>query len=77
MFIARNDLAESGAAVRAVAGMDPNFARGWEGLAAVASVAPSWGITDRDYTALAKQAADRALQLDPSLSMPWAVLRNS
>jgi hypothetical protein len=31
-------------------------------------------VRDRDYTALARQAADRALVLDPSLSMPWAVL---
>jgi hypothetical protein len=53
--------------------LDPKFARGWEGMAATASVAPSWGVTDRDYMAIAKQAADRALELDPALSMPWAV----
>jgi tetratricopeptide (TPR) repeat protein len=56
--------------------MDPNFARGWEGLAAVAAVAPGWGITDRAYAAVAKQAAERALELDASLSMPWAALAN-
>jgi tetratricopeptide (TPR) repeat protein len=54
--------------------MDPEFARGWEGLAAVASVIESWGFIDRDYTALAQTSAERALKLDPSLSMPWAVL---
>ncbi len=31
--------------------MDPNFARGWEGLAAVTAVVESWGIVDRDYNA--------------------------
>ncbi len=40
------------------------------------SVAPSWGITDRDYYATATQAAERALKLDPTLSMPWAALAN-
>jgi hypothetical protein len=57
--------------------MDPTFARGWEGLAAVCSVVESWGIRDRDYTARAQQAAQRALDLDASLSMPWAVLGNT
>ena len=40
----------------------------------MAVVSPSWGIRDRDYMTLAKQAANRALELDPTLSMPWAVL---
>jgi hypothetical protein len=54
--------------------LDPGFARGWEGLAAVCGIIESWGIRDRDYQARAREAANRALQLDPSLSMPWAVL---
>jgi TolB-like protein len=74
LFIARKDLEQSIRLFERVTQMDPNFARGWEGLAAVAAVAPSWGITDRDYAALAKQAAERALELDASLSMPWAAL---
>jgi tetratricopeptide (TPR) repeat protein len=57
--------------------LDPKFARGWEALAAVSSVAPSWGERDRDYDALALKAADRALELDPTLSMPWAVKAQS
>jgi TolB-like protein len=72
-FIARRELAKTTDMFQRVVQLDPKFARGWEGLAAVASVAPSWGETDRDYTALSKQASDRALELDPSLSMPWAV----
>jgi TolB-like protein len=77
LFIARKDLPESIRLFEQVTRMDPDFARGWEGLAAVASVAPSWAITDRDYTAMAQQAAKRALEIDPSLSMPWAALGNS
>jgi tetratricopeptide (TPR) repeat protein len=72
-FIARRDLSATTDMFQRVVQLDPKFARGWEGLAAVASVAPSWGETDRDYNGLAKQASDRALELDPSLSMPWAV----
>ena len=74
LFIARRNLPESIHLFERVTQLDPNFARGWEGLAAVAVVSPSWGIRDRDYMALAKQAADRALALDATLSMPWAVL---
>jgi adenylate cyclase len=77
LFIARKDLEQSIRLFERVTQMDPNFARGWEGLAAVAAVAPGWGITDRDYAALAKQAAERALELDASLSMPWAALANT
>jgi TolB-like protein len=72
-FIARRDLSATAGMFQRVVEMDPKFARGWEGLAAVSSVAPSWGLRDRDYMALAKQASDRALELDPKLSMPWAV----
>jgi len=77
LFIARTELAESIRLFEQVTTMDPSFARGWEGLAAVCSVAPSWGIRDRDYVAMAKQAANRALELDASLSMPWAALANA
>jgi TolB-like protein len=72
-FIARRDLPGTTDMFQRVVQLDPKFARGWEGLAAVSSVAPSWNYRDRDYMALARQASDRALELDPSLSMPWAV----
>ncbi len=76
MFIARSDLKQSIHLFERVTQMDPGFARAWEGLAAASSVAPSWGIVDRDYYAIATQAAERALKLDPTLSMPWAALAN-
>jgi adenylate cyclase len=76
LFIARSDLNESIRLFEKVTQMDPGFARGWEGLAAVCSVAPSWNITDRDYFAIATQAAEHALKLDSTLSMPWAALAN-
>ena len=72
-FIARTDLAESLRLFERVVELDPKFARGWEGLAAMAAIAPGWRLKGRDYPALAARAADRALELDPSLSMPWAV----
>ena len=74
LFIARRELDESVRLFERAVEMDPGFARGWEGLAAVSSVIQSWGFNDRDYTALARTSAERALKLDPSLSMPWAVL---
>ncbi len=77
IFIARSDVAESIRLFEKVTQLDPNFARGWEGLAAACSIAPSWGLYDRDYDALSDRAAHRALELDASLSMPWAVLANT
>ena len=76
LFIARSDLPESVRLFERVVALDPKFARGWEGLAAADSVMPSWGFDDRDYTNMAQHAAERALQLDPKLSMPWATLAN-
>jgi len=77
LFIARRELPESIRLFEQVTQMDPNFARGWEGLAAVYSVAPSWVIMDRDFKTLTENAAERALKLDASLSMPWAALSNA
>ena len=74
LFIARSDLNESVRLFEEVVEMDPNFARGWEGLAAVAAVVESWGIIDRDYNGMVVPAAERALELDPTLSMPYAAL---
>ncbi|MEL7489421.1 MAG: TIR domain-containing protein [Pseudomonadota bacterium] len=54
--------------------MQPDYAEAWEGLAGVYAVASSWGITDRDYSALSLDAARKALEIDPSLSMPYAVI---
>ena len=73
-FIARRELPETVRLFERVVELDANFARGWEGLAAVTAVMYSWGIRDRDYVSLARRAATRALELDPTLSMPWAAL---
>jgi adenylate cyclase len=74
LFIARNQLQESVRLFERAVELDPEFARGWEGLAAVASVIESWGFKDRDYKSMIRPAAERALQLDPTLSTPWAAL---
>lgn len=74
LFLARTDMAESVRLFERTVEIDPEFARGWEGLASVAVIAESWDLRDRDYDALARRAAGRALALDPSLSTPWAVL---
>ncbi|WP_109259490.1 hypothetical protein [Hyphobacterium indicum] len=59
---------------RAVAA-DPDFARGWAGLAAMYSVREGWlGPSDeRDFDALALAAANRATALDPDLALPFSV----
>ena len=56
--------------------VDPDFARAWAQLAAAYSVAPSWlgDAADREYFALAEQAANKAIELDDELSLPYAVL---
>jgi TolB-like protein len=77
LFIKRRELPESIRLFEQVTQMDPGFARGWEGLAAVYAIATSWGIVDREYEVLAKSAAKRALKLDPLLSMPWAALASA
>jgi len=74
LFIARDQLEESIRLLEKAVELDPNFARAWEGLSAVYAIVISWGITDRDYDTLAIQAANRALELNPELSMPWATL---
>jgi TolB-like protein/tetratricopeptide (TPR) repeat protein len=74
LFITRRNLSESIRLYERVVEMDPNFARGWEGLAAVYSIVQGWGIRDRDYMAMVGASAKRALELDSTLSMPWAAL---
>ena len=77
LFIARRDLGEAVLLAERAVELDPKFARGWEILAVLASVAEDWGVRDRDYTALSLVAAQRALDIDPALSMPWAALANA
>jgi len=75
MFIARENLPISWQLLEQATSMDPQFARAWEALAAVHSVATSWDRGDGiDHDALALAAARRALELDPDLSMAHAVI---
>ena len=76
LFLARgrNNVKDSLGLYEQIVKMEPDYAEAWEGLSAVYAIASSWGITDRDYSALAVDAAKRALEIDPDLSMPYAVV---
>lgn len=54
---------------------DPTFAQAWGLLAVVNSALSSWVISgDEDFVMPARQAAERAIALDPGLGMPYAAL---
>ena len=75
LFIKRDQLPESIRLFRKAVELDPNFARAWAGLGAVEAVADEWIFGDGiDHAPLAKVAAEKALSLNPDLSMPLAVL---
>jgi TolB-like protein/Flp pilus assembly protein TadD len=75
LFIRRDQLPESIRLFRKAVELDPNFARAWAGLGAVEAVADEWIFGDGiDHAPLAKVAAEKALSLNPNLSMPLAVL---
>jgi len=75
LFIARENLPTSWQLLEKATNMDPKFARAWDTLAAVHSVASSWDRGDGiDHDALALAAAHRALEIDPDLSMAYAVI---
>jgi len=74
LFLKRTELPESISLFRQAIELDPSFARAWEGLAAVEAVADDWIPDDIDHTPFAREAAEKALSLNPDLSMPLAVL---
>jgi len=75
LFIARQNLDQAIELFQRAIELDPNYARAWEGLAAAQRVANDWILDDGiDHEPLAVEAARRALDLDPELSMPYAVL---
>lgn len=75
LFIARENLPVSWQLLEQATHLDPDFARAWEALAAVHSVATSWFPGDGiDHPSLALAAAHRALEIDPELSMAYAVI---
>jgi TolB-like protein len=56
--------------------LDPNFAIGWEALAAAYSVASAWLVEEfsyAEYMRLSGEAVDRALSLDPDLAFAYAI----
>jgi len=74
LFIARDDLLESIRHLETAVEVDPKFAQAWETLGAVYAVIPFWGFESGNYFELSNQAALKALELDDSLSMAYAVL---
>jgi len=55
---------------------DPNFAMAWQWLAAAYSVANGWGLNGeipRPYPALAIEATERALALDPTMAFAYGI----
>jgi len=76
LFLARNttNLPLSIALFEKAVGSDPKFARAWASLAAAYQIAPTWVMLDRDYSTLARAAAEEALALDPAQALPYAVL---
>jgi len=76
LFINRRDLERSIGLYQSALELDPEFARAWEGLGAVFSVAEGWGVPGEDLDERARAAAQKAIDLDPSLSMAWAVVAN-
>ncbi len=74
-FIKREDLVGSIELFQRAVELDPGFARAWEGLAAVEIVTDDWIFDDGvDHIPLAFEAAEKALSIDPTLSLAHAVL---
>ena len=75
LFIKREFLLESKRLYQEAIDLDPQFAKAWEGLAATEAVLDDWVHDDGvHHLPHSKAAADQALLLDPTLSMPSAVL---
>jgi TolB-like protein len=74
LFLARDRLDVAIGLLERAVEMDPGFARAWETLAALYSVAPSWGIGDLEtFLDQSVTAADKALQLDPERHFAHAI----
>ena len=74
LFVERRSLPRAIDLFEQAVAADPSFARAWSGLAAIYNIAPGWGIVDRDYSTLGREAAETAIRLNPELSLPYAVL---
>jgi len=75
LFIARQNLDVANQLFAKATQLDPNFSLAWEGLAASHWVSDSWLSGDGiDHVQIAVSAANKALELDTGLSMPYAVI---
>lgn len=76
LFIARgpDNVHESVTLYERAVQLDNQFAQAWAGLASAAAIAPSWGFTDRDYAQITRDAADKAIAINPELSLPYAAV---
>jgi adenylate cyclase len=74
LFIERSDVGQAVELFELAVEKDPGFARAWAGLAASYFVAPGWVGDGRDYSALAINAANTAIALNPDLALPYAAL---
>jgi TolB-like protein len=75
LFTKRDQLPESIRLFRKAVELDPNFARAWAGLAAVEAIIYDYVFDDGiDHFPLAKEAAQRAIALNPDMSLALAVL---
>ncbi len=74
LFVARGreNLVAATEALNQAIKIDPEFARAHELLSAVYAISRNWGISDRDYDALALAEAEAALKLNPELAQPYA-----
>lgn len=73
LFQARKNLGRSIELYNQAIGLDPEFARAWEGLAAVFYVAEGWGVEGEGLREKARSAAEKAIALNPGLSMARTV----
>lgn len=70
----RENLRESIRLFEQITTLDPNFSRAWAGLAGAYAISDGWGLTDRDYAREAMRPAERAIALNPELSLPYAIV---
>jgi len=75
LFIARQNLDVANQLFEQATELDPGFAQAWESMAASQWVSSDWLQGDGvDHVKIAMSAAEKALALDPGLSMPYAVI---
>ncbi len=75
LFIARQNLDVANQLFEQATDLDPGFAQAWEGMAASQWVSADWLQGDGiDHVKIAVSAAEKALALNPGLSMPYAVI---